>query len=272
LAFLLVQKLDLYNGTQVFLEKAAFPAGLLLRQIGCAPQLVLEIPPENEEKRHQRKKDARKSEIEHEHCSDDKNRIERCLENVWHKTRTQFGHLIYILFHTIELFPNGGRFVVIGRETIHLFQDVKPDAEHEFLHGSETHEPCKRGKAQATDVEHEEPRRGKEQQVQILLWKNPVNEPLNKERVEKKHQAAEYNQRNAEDMRTQKRAQLAKKPAELLVELRIQEYSWGPLNLPKLEIALNRYLHLNMTTPEQEGTPVKGCKSAYVKVTFASTF
>ena len=255
-----MQKLDLYNRAQVFLEKAAFPAGLLLRQVGCAPEPVFEIPPENEENRHQRKKDAHESEIEHEHCSHDKNRVECGLENVWYKTRTRFGHLIDILFHAVELFPNGGRFVVIRRETIHLFQDVEADAEYEFLHGSETHEPCKRGKAQSTNVEHEEPRRGKEQQVQILLWKNAVNEPLNKERVEKKHQAAEYDQRNAEQVRTHKRAQLAKKPLELLVELRTQEYSRGPFDLPELEIALTRCLQSNITTsPEQKGTPVTSC-------------
>jgi len=127
------------------------------------------------------------------------------------------------LFHAVELFPNGRRFVVIGRETIHLFQDVEPDAEHEFLHGSETHEPCKRGKAQATDIKCKEPYSGKEQQVKIFFGQNAVNEPLNEERVEKKHQAAEYHQRNAEEVRTQKRAQLVKKPVDLLVELRTQE-------------------------------------------------
>jgi len=174
-----VQELDLYNGAQVFLEKAAFPAGLLLRQVGCAPEPAFEILPKNEENRHQWKKDAHESEIEHEHCSHDKNRIECGLENVWYKTRTQFGHLIDILFHAVELFSDGGRFVVIGRETIHLFQDVEPDAEHEFLHGSETHEPRKRGKAQPTDVECKEPHSGKEQQVKIPFWENAVNEPFN---------------------------------------------------------------------------------------------
>ena len=59
--------------------------------------------------------------------------------------------------------------------------------------------------------------------MKVLLWENAVNEPFNEERVEKKHEAAEYDQRNAEDVRTQKRAQLAKKPLELLVELRTQE-------------------------------------------------
>jgi len=174
-----VQKLDLSNRAKVFLETAALPAGLLLRQVGCTPQPVFEIPPENEENRHQRKEDARESEIEHEHCSHDKNRVERRLENGWYQTRTQFGHLIDILFDAVELFPNGGRFVVIRRETIHLFQDVEPDAEHEFLHGSETHEPRKRGKAQPTDVECKEPHSGKEQQVKISFWENAVNEPFN---------------------------------------------------------------------------------------------
>ena len=74
--------------------------------------------------------------------------------------------------------------------------------------------------------------------MQILRWENAVNEPFNEERVEKKHQATEYDQRNAEEVRTQKRAQLAKKPVELLVELRTQDYSRGPFDLPKLEIAL----------------------------------
>ena len=74
--------------------------------------------------------------------------------------------------------------------------------------------------------------------MKILLWENPVNEPFNEERVEKKHQATEYDQRNAKEVRAQKRAQLAKKPVELLVELRTQEYSRGPFDLPKLEIAL----------------------------------
>ena len=142
-----MQKLDLYNGAQVFLEKAALPAGLLLRQVGCAPEPSFEILPKNEENRHQWKKDAHESEIEHEHCSHDKNCVERRLENGGYKTRTQLGHLIDILFHAVQLFPNGRRFVVIRRETIHLFQDVEADAEYEFLHGTETHEPCKRGKA-----------------------------------------------------------------------------------------------------------------------------
>ena len=79
--------------------------------------------------------------------------------------------------------------------------------------------------------------------MKILLWENAVNEPFNEERVEKKHQATEYDQRNAEEVRTQKRAQLAKKPVELLVELRTQEYSRGPFDRPKLGIALTSYLH-----------------------------
>ena len=74
--------------------------------------------------------------------------------------------------------------------------------------------------------------------MKVLLWENAVNKPFNEERVEKKHEATKYDQRNAEDVRTQKRAQLAKKPVELLVELRTQDYSRGPFDLPKLEIAL----------------------------------
>src|SRR5205807_6996795 len=100
---------------------------------------------------------------EHEHCSHDKNRVERCLENGGYKTRAQFSHLIDILLHAIEFFPNGCHFVIIRGETIHLFQHIESDAEHEFLHSSETHEPRKRGKAQATDVECKETRSSKEQ-------------------------------------------------------------------------------------------------------------
>jgi len=196
---------------------------LLLRQVGCAPQPIFEILPEKKENRHQRKKDTHQSEIEHEHCSHDKNRVERGLENGGHKTRTQLGHLIDILFYAVQFFSNGGRFVVIRRETIHPFQDVEPDTEHKFLHGSETQEPCKRGKSQSTDVESEKTSRGKKQQVQILLWKSAVNQPLNKERVEKEHQTTQYDQKNAQEVRTQEGAQLAKKPMELLVEPRTQE-------------------------------------------------
>ena len=102
--------------------------------------------------------------------------------------------------------------------------------------------------------------------MKVLLWENAVNEPFDEERVEKKHEAAEYDQRNAEDVRTQKRAQLAKKPVELLVEPRTQDSSRGPFDLPKLEIALTRCFHLNMTpSPEQQGTSVTGCKSMQAK-------
>src|SRR6266403_3649887 len=137
------------------------------------------MPPENEEKRHQRKKDAREAEIERKHCSNDKNSVERGLQNVGQKARTQFSHLIDILFHTVELLPNGGSFVVIRREAIHMFQHVEPDAKHKFLYGTEAHEPCKRRKPQTTDVQPEEPGRGQEQQMKILLWKYGVNQPLN---------------------------------------------------------------------------------------------
>jgi len=61
--------------------------------------------------------------------------------------------------------------------------------------------------------------------MEILLGKNPVNQPFDEQGVEQKHQAAQYHQGHAQQMRAQERAQLAGKPTELRIRIRSHEHS-----------------------------------------------
>src|SRR5467141_2412115 len=102
------------------------------------------MPPENKEKRHDWQDHTRESKIEYEHCPEDKKRIERSLQNIRHQTRSQFGHLIDVLLHSVQFFPYRRRLMVFCAKAIHLFEDIEPNSENELLHSPETDQRRKR--------------------------------------------------------------------------------------------------------------------------------
>jgi hypothetical protein len=61
--------------------------------------------------------------------------------------------------------------------------------------------------------------------VEVLLGENPINQPLDEQRIEKEHEAAEYDQGHTEEMRTQERSQLPSEPSELRVAIHGQRDS-----------------------------------------------
>src|SRR5437879_2208927 len=118
----------------MLLQKAAFQARLLLHFIRGCPKPVFEVPPEDKENRHQWKDHEGQPEIQYEHGPYNKNCVKGSLESIWHEARSQFRHLIDILFHPVEPLAYRRRFVVVGRELVHLLQDSESDAEHKILH------------------------------------------------------------------------------------------------------------------------------------------
>ena len=116
--------------------------------------------------------------------------------------------------------------MVVRGETVHFFQDAKPDTEHEILHGAEANKCRQRRKAEPANIDPEEARRDKEQEVEIFFEKNSVDQPLDEQRIKQVHQAAQNDQGDTKYMCAEKRPQLASKPAELHVEIRCQEDSW----------------------------------------------
>ena len=118
----------------MLLEKATFQAGLMLSIISSRPKPNFEVPPEDEENRHERKDHACQPEIQYEHGPDDKDRVESGLEGIGYETRSQFRHLINILFHSVELLTHGCCFVVARGETVHLREDFQSNPENKVLH------------------------------------------------------------------------------------------------------------------------------------------
>src|SRR6266851_5317970 len=129
LVSLLVQKLNLDDGRKVFLQETALFAGLLLRRIRGLPQPAVEVPPEHKEKRHQGKGHASELEIQHKHRRNNKDRVECCLQSIGHKAGSEFGYLIDILFHSVELFSDRCGLVEVRRETVDLLQNAEANAE-----------------------------------------------------------------------------------------------------------------------------------------------
>src|SRR6267378_4903746 len=101
LVFFLVQKLDLDDGGEMLLEKAAFPAGLPLCCIGRIAQPAFKVPSEHKEKWHQGQHHAGKLEVQHQHGPDNEDGIESGLESVGHKARTELSDLVNVLFQTV---------------------------------------------------------------------------------------------------------------------------------------------------------------------------
>src|SRR5258708_25955708 len=118
----------------MLLEKAAFQTGLMLRFIRGCPQAGFEVSAEDEENRHEGKDHARQPEIQYEHGPDDKDCVETSLEGIRHEARSQFRHLINVLFHAVELLTHRRCFVVVGGEAVHLLEDSQSNAENEILH------------------------------------------------------------------------------------------------------------------------------------------
>src|SRR5260370_31423250 len=118
----------------MLLKKATFQAGLLLRIIRGRSETGFEVLPEDEENRHEGKDHARQPEIQYEHGPDDKDCVETSLEGIRHEARSQFRHLINVLFHAVELLTHRRCFVVVGGEAVHLLEDSQSNVENEILH------------------------------------------------------------------------------------------------------------------------------------------
>ena len=123
----------------MFLEKAAFSAGLSLCRFRSTLQSFVEVPSEQEEDGHERKYNAGEFEIQYEHGPNNEDRIEDGLESIRHKARSQFRHLIDILLHSVQFFSDGCSFVVVRREAVQLFQDAKSNSEDEILNRSKAY-------------------------------------------------------------------------------------------------------------------------------------
>src|SRR6266567_4625457 len=136
----------------MLLEKAAFQARLLLRIIRRCPKPGFEVPPEDEENSHEGKQHARQPEIKYEHSPDHKDCVENSLEGNGHKTRSQFRHLINVLFHAVEFLANRGRFVVVRRESVHLPQDSESNVESKILHCARINQSSKARETQPSNI------------------------------------------------------------------------------------------------------------------------
>src|SRR5216684_5947322 len=104
----------------MLLEKAAFQTGLMLRIIRGCPQAGFEVSAEDEENRHEGKNHERQSKIQDEQGPDDKDCAESSLEGIGHEARSQFRHLINVLFYAVELLPHRGCFVIVRGKVVHL--------------------------------------------------------------------------------------------------------------------------------------------------------
>jgi len=106
----------------------------MLRRIRGCSKPVFEMPPEDKEKRHQGENHAGQPEIQHEHGPNNKDCVAGGLESIWYEARSQFGHLIDVLFHAVEPLAHGCHFVEVRREPVHLLQDSESNAENKILH------------------------------------------------------------------------------------------------------------------------------------------
>src|SRR5436309_1214884 len=120
----------------MLLEKATFQAGLMLSIISSRPKPNFEVPPEDKENRHEGEHHARQPEIQYEHGPDDKDCVESSLEGIGHEARSQFRHLINVLFHAVELLTYRRCFVVVGGEAVHLLENFESNVKHKILHCS----------------------------------------------------------------------------------------------------------------------------------------
>ena len=184
----------------MFLKKAALPAGLPLDGLRSSSQPVVEVSSECKEKRHEREDHAGQFEIQNKHGCNDKDRVENGLESIRHKTRSQFGYLVDVLLHAIQLLTHRRCFVVIRGQAVHLLQNAKPDSEDEALHRAEAYEARECGKSKAGNVDTQESRQSKKEQVEILLWQNLINEPFDQQGIKQEHQATQHDQAQAEHM------------------------------------------------------------------------
>src|SRR5260370_7722857 len=110
-------------------------------------------------------------------------------------------------------------------QAIHLRQDAEPNAKYEILYCAETHKPCKCGEGQPKDVDCEKPSRSDEYQTQIPFRENPINQPFDEQGIEEKHETAQNDEGNAQEMRTQERADSVNKPPKLCIYLQPQKCS-----------------------------------------------
>src|SRR5260370_29547545 len=115
--------------------------------------------------------------------------------------------------------------MVIRRQAIHLLQDAEPDTKYEILNCAETDESSERGEAQPKDVDSEKSGCGDEYQMQILFGEDSINQPFDEQGIQEKHEAAQNNEGNTQEVRTHERAELVNKPAQLWIELRTQKHS-----------------------------------------------
>src|SRR5260370_18471922 len=120
----------------MLLEEAAFQAGLMLRIIRGCPQAGFEVSAEDEENRHEGKNHARQPEIQYEHGPDDKDCVESSLEGIGHEARSQFRHLINVLFHAVELLTYRRCFVVVRGEAVPFLENYEANAQNTILNWS----------------------------------------------------------------------------------------------------------------------------------------
>src|SRR5260370_25619604 len=118
----------------MLLEEAAFQAGLLLRIIRGCPQTGFEVSAEDEENRHEGKNHARQPEIQYEHGPDDKDCVESSLEGIGHEARSQFRHLINVLFHAVELFTYRRCSVAVRAAAVLLLGGFTSIERNQILH------------------------------------------------------------------------------------------------------------------------------------------
>jgi len=112
-----MQELNLYNGRQMFLQKATFSAGLPCTE-SDAPRSRLSKYLLKTKKADEREDKAGELEIQNKHGCNDKNSVEDGLESIRYKTRSQLGYLVDVLFDAIQLFAHRRGFVEIRRQAV----------------------------------------------------------------------------------------------------------------------------------------------------------
>src|SRR5437588_12086442 len=116
----------------MLLKKTVFRSGPFLYRIRCAAKRVFKFLSKNKKERQQRKDDTGKLKIEHKHGARDKNRFEGGLQNKGHKVRPHFCHLVHILLYAVETFAHRSGFVIVGRKTVHLLENVETHAQNQL--------------------------------------------------------------------------------------------------------------------------------------------
>src|SRR5260370_14542615 len=96
-----------------------------------------------------------------------------------------------------------------------MFQELQPDAERQRLDDAKIDNDGARRKCQAKNINCEEGNSGENQQVSVSRGQNNIDKPLEEQRVEQKHQTAQHQEANAQDVARESRAQLASEPTEL---------------------------------------------------------